>query len=177
MRANGRLQNANRANVQLISNPWNDRMDPAREFRVFVPPPAVPTHHLGEVSDNFRISAISQYRWHRPLQPPPGFTIEQVVERVALGAWDVLAQINHYVLRSFPLESKAVLLRYGFSFDVALQDDGTVQLVELNPFGAMSGCGACLFNWILDARILYGQMEAEFAIVLEGPHMQVEELA
>jgi hypothetical protein len=39
-----------------------------------------------------------------------------------------------------------LLLKYGLSFDVALQKDGSVQLVEINPFGALSGCGACLFN-------------------------------
>ncbi|KAH6028547.1 hypothetical protein HBI54_229090 [Parastagonospora nodorum] len=62
-----------------------------------------------------------------------------------------------------------MLLRYGFSFDVVLQDDGSVQLVELNPFGAMSGCGACLFNWIIDARMLYGLEHVGFAIVLDEP--------
>jgi hypothetical protein len=38
--------------------------------------------------------------------------------------------------------------------------------VEINPFGAMSGCGACLFNWVIDGRILYGMEERVFAVVL-----------
>ncbi|KAH5830456.1 hypothetical protein HBI94_042160 [Parastagonospora nodorum] len=119
MRAYGNLQWAtqaeerpwgeNRANVQLILNPWNDKMDPAREFRVFVPPPF----------------GAQRKRWRLPYQ------------------------CDH--------------------FDVVLQDDGSVQLVELNPFGAMSGCGACLFNWIIDARMLYGLEDAGFAIVLDEP--------
>ncbi|KAH5806161.1 hypothetical protein HBI92_096160 [Parastagonospora nodorum] len=123
MRAYGNLQWAtqaeerpwgeNRANVQLILNPWNDKMDPAREFRVFVPPPF----------------GAQRKRWRLPYQCD----------------------------------------QYGFSFDVVLQDDGSVQLVELNPFGAMSGCGACLFNWIIDARMLYGLEDAGFAIVLDEP--------
>jgi hypothetical protein len=50
----------NRQNVQLILNPWNDKMDAAREFRVFVPPPAACATRLNEASD-CRISAISQY--------------------------------------------------------------------------------------------------------------------
>lgn len=156
----------NRASVQLILNPWNDRMDAAREFRVFVPPPAARTHHPSRFSD-CRISAISQYRWHKALQPTSGFTVERLKRCVELGAWETLFDIVRYEIPSFPLENKFMLLKYGFTFDVALQDDGSVQLVELNPFGAMSGCGACLFHWIHDAKMLYGLEKAEFAVVLE----------
>jgi hypothetical protein len=156
----------NRQNVQLILNPWNDKMDAAREFRVFVPPPAACATRLNELSD-CRISAISQYRWHKPLQPPPDFTVERVVRCVEKGDWKVLFDIIRYEMPSFPLENKFMLLRHGFSFDVALQDDGSVQLVELNPFGAMRGCGACLFHWIRDAKVLYGLDKTEFAVVLE----------
>jgi len=173
MRAYGSLQWAtqtedrpwdeNRANVQLILNPWNDKMDPAREFRVFVPPPSA----RKEKDDDFRISAISQYRWHEPLQLPPGFTVARLVDCVTMGAQKILTEIVQHPLPSSHSENQFMLMRYGFSFDVALQDDGSVQLVELNPFGAMSGCGACLFNWIIDARMLYGLEEAGFAIVLE----------
>ncbi|KAH5442530.1 hypothetical protein HBI23_131640 [Parastagonospora nodorum] len=175
MRAYGNLQWAtqaeerrwgeNRANVQLILNPWNDKMDPAREFRVFVPPPSARKENYGD----FRISAISQYRWHKRLQLPPGFTIERLVDCVAMGARKILSEIVQHPLPSFPSENQLMLLRYGFSFDVVLQDDGSVQLVELNPFGAMSGCGACLFNWIIDARMLYGLEHVGFAIVLDEP--------
>jgi hypothetical protein len=31
-----------------------------------------------------------------------------------------------------------------------------VVLVEVNPFGAMSICGACLFQWVRDGRVVYG---------------------
>jgi hypothetical protein len=113
------------------------------------------------------VSTISQYRWHKPLQPPPDFTVERVVRCVEKGAWKVLFDIIRYEMPSFPLENKFMLLRHGFSFDVALQDDGSVQLVELNPFGATSGCGACLFHWIRDAKVLYGLDKTEFAVVLE----------
>ena len=49
------------------------------------------------------------------------------------------------------------LKNQGFVFDMT-EDSGTqnVQLIELNDFGAMSGCGACLFHWIRDARVMYG---------------------
>jgi hypothetical protein len=156
----------NRQNVQLILNPWNDKMDEGREFRVFFPPPAACAVRLNQSSD-CRIGAISQYRWHKPLQPPRGFTIERVVRCVEKGAWKVLFDLIKYELPSFPLENKFMLLRHGFTFDVALQDDGSVQLLELNPFGAMSGCGACLFHWIRDAKVLYGLDKPEFAVVVE----------
>ena len=60
-----------------------------------------------------------------------------------------------------------LLLKHGFSFDVALERHGSVQLVEINPFGALSGCGACLFNWVRDGRMLYGLEEAQFAVTLD----------
>jgi hypothetical protein len=39
--------------------------------------------------------------------------------------------------------------------------------VEINPFGALSGCGACLFNWVLDGKVLYGLEEAQFILTVE----------
>ena len=49
----------------------------------------------------------------------------------------------------------------GFVFDV-YEDPNTqdVRLIELNDFGAMSGCGACLFHRIQDARVMYGVSKA-----------------
>jgi hypothetical protein len=40
--------------------------------------------------------------------------------------------------------------------------DGEVQVIELNPFGAMSGCGSCLFHWVNDAEVLYNINKGEF---------------
>lgn len=47
-----------------------------------------------------------------------------------------------------------------FVFD-GYEDPSTqeVRLIDLNDFGAMSGCGACLFHWIQDARVMYGVSE------------------
>lgn len=49
----------------------------------------------------------------------------------------------------------------GFTFDVveALDSEKGARLIELNDFGAMSGCGSCLFQWIKDAPVLYGLQE------------------
>jgi hypothetical protein len=44
----------------------------------------------------------------------------------------------------------------GFVFDIFQAANGEMQLLEINPFGAMSGCGSCLFHWIEDADMLYG---------------------
>ena len=53
-----------------------------------------------------------------------------------------------------------VLRNRGFVFDVYEDPSNQeVRLIELNDFGAMSGCGACLFHWIQDARVMYGVSE------------------
>ena len=51
------------------------------------------------------------------------------------------------------------LRRDGFVFDVLETPDGDVQLVELNMFGPLSGCGSCLFEWITNSEVLYGEKE------------------
>ncbi|KAF1937552.1 hypothetical protein EJ02DRAFT_505929 [Clathrospora elynae] len=79
--------------MPLVLNPWDETMDPGKEFRVFVPPP--------------------------------------------------------------------------LCFDVAMQEHGGVQLVELYPFGAISECRACLFNCVLDGRVLYGLEVAQFIVTVE----------
>jgi hypothetical protein len=178
MRAFGSIQNAieeaerdrneSGPKIQLILNPWNDGMDPAKEFRVFVPPPAargITEPHI----DDLKISGISQYRWHQPLQLPPGRTVQWVVDCATEGAQRMLAAIVPYMGSKMGTDMQNLLLEHGFSFDIALQEDGSVQLIEMNPFGAMSGCGACLFNWLLDARMLYALDEGEIAVMLEAP--------
>jgi hypothetical protein len=45
--------------------------------------------------------------------------------------------------------------------------DNEIQLIEINPFGALSRCEACLFNWGLDARVLYGLEEDMIFIVTQ----------
>lgn len=61
------------------------------------------------------------------------------------------------------------LRRAGYTFDVAERMDGGegVRLIELNDFGALSGCGSCLFQWVEDARVLYGlQPEVEVRVTI-----------
>lgn len=66
----------------------------------------------------------------------------------------MLADIVVYIASKMETNVQNLLLEQGFSFDIALQENGSVQLIDMNLFGAMSGCGACLFNWVLDARML-----------------------
>lgn len=59
------------------------------------------------------------------------------------------------------------LRRRGFVFDIVEDsDDGhSIRLIELNDFGAMTGCGSCLFHWLRDAKSLYGLLnDIEFRV-------------
>lgn len=147
-----------------VLNPWNANMDPAFEFRVFVPPPAARQVEDPTLTE-LEISAISQYRWHSPFTGVVGATIAQTADKVYDGALTILREIIEYANRSLSQDIRALLIKHGFSFDVTLQKGNEVQLVELNPFGALSGCGACLFNWIIDSKALYG-LEDEVVMLI-----------
>lgn len=159
--------------VALCVVPWDARMDSGNEFRVFVPPPA---GGLDDDDGELRISAISQYRWCEPLRLQEGLGMDVVVGMVEEGAERLLREISEAAgwLEWRDKEGKGmleVLKERGFVFDVAVmpQNDGghAVQLVELNPFGATTGCGSVLFHWINDARVLYGLDRREFRVALD----------
>ncbi len=59
----------------------------------------------------------------------------------------------------FPDEERDRLLtEQGLSFDLFLDEEAqTVELVELNSFGVRSPCGSCLFQWVRDRAVLYGE--------------------
>ena len=152
--------------IKLVLNPWDEGMDPAKEFLVFVPPPAAKTGREA-LAAQFEVSAISQYRWPMGFEAPWGLDLERTVELVDVAAKKVLGDIVAYAEEELNEDIMALLLKYGFSYDVALQQDGSVQLVEINPFGALSGCGACLFNWVLDGRVVYGLDEPQFTVTVE----------
>ncbi|KAL9603947.1 MAG: hypothetical protein Q9219_000885 [cf. Caloplaca sp. 3 TL-2023] len=124
---------------------WDDEMRPDLEYRVFCAP------------GSGRISAISQYRWHAPWHHA-GKTIEErdeIAKRVFENANLVHQQIMLHPSMSDDMK------RRGFVFDI-IEDPfsgNIVRLIELNDFGAMTGCGSCLFNWLKDAELLYGLKE------------------
>jgi hypothetical protein len=152
--------------VELVLNEWNEGMCEEREFRVFVPPPAArgAPEEVGEL----KVTAVSQYRWHAPFKNLSGISVRTTTDLVHQGANQVLHLAMRFMEEKLSKDIKRLLLKHGLTFDVALQDDGSVQLVEMNPFGALSICGACLFNWVNDGRVLYGLDEnAEFVITSE----------
>lgn len=125
---------------------WNDKMRPSLEYRIFCAP--------GSGS----ISAISQYRWFEQWyhSGEPRQRQNEIAKRVYSNA-----KLLHQQILVHPAMTDD-LKRRGFVFDI-LEDpesDNSTSLIELNDFGAMTGCGSCLFHWLEDARVLYGLEEA-----------------
>jgi hypothetical protein len=97
-------------------------------------------------------------------EAPWGFDLQHTVDLIGVGAKKVLEDVVAYTGKGLSKNIMRLLLRYGSSYDVALKQDGSVQLVEINPFGALSGYGACLLNWALDGKVLYGLEEPQFTM-------------
>lgn len=145
----------------VFFTPFNSRMGSALEYRVFCIP------------GSGRISAVSQYQWHKPwrfqhLISDTGHKHEGVVQDIM----NKIEALHAKIMSSLQPDQNSkhrTLLDQGFSFDVFLDDEedsGAAQLVELNVFGARSGLGACLFDWVRDFDILYGEAsdEIEFRV-------------
>jgi len=61
-----------------------------------------------------------------------------------------------------------LLLEQGFSFDLFYKEETErCELVELNTFGVRSACGSCLFQWVKDRKVLYGEEEGEFRVSVD----------
>ncbi|KAK4553683.1 hypothetical protein LTR86_009181 [Recurvomyces mirabilis] len=158
--------------VYIYLLPWREDVVRGIEFRVFCPP------HEG------RIAAISQYVWHKPLHAFTSHSsgLETWCDQVLKGIEDVHERISNSEACTSAMRD------VGYSFDVLVfggeaaknasyQSPGDkhplvhrsmdVQLIELNSFGATTGCGSCLFHWIRDAEVLYGKLEdVEFRVTL-----------
>ncbi|KAF5003551.1 hypothetical protein FDECE_9910 [Fusarium decemcellulare] len=135
--------------------PFNDRMESKREYRVYCAP------------ETGVITAVSQYCWHKPWIMA-GRQPESSTTKVAARIWHEIQGIHREILQDLNPESELdkLLLSQGFSFDIFYDEEKeSSQLVELNVFGARSGCGSCLFNWIEDFDVLYGDgVEVEFRV-------------
>lgn len=137
--------------VELFLFPWNPGMRTQLEYRVFCPPPAC------------EIVAVSQYRWLEPwhFKSKTRSEAAKKAEEVLKGVEEVHAQAMKIAREDGELMSK------GFVFDVTEMEGGRrVALVELNQFGAETGCWSCLFQWIEDAEGLYGVRVKEDGKVL-----------
>ncbi|KAF1981662.1 hypothetical protein K402DRAFT_457865 [Aulographum hederae CBS 113979] len=148
--------------------PWREEVGKGTEFWVFCPP------LLGD------LAAISQYKWLEALDlelgsDSEGGRREERLRNWAEELWKGVKEVHGRIMDHPNMTDD--LKESGFTFDVAEVDlapgkDGEsskeVQLVELNPFGAMSGCGSCLFNWVKDARVIYGMEDhVELRLALE----------
>lgn len=129
--------------INMYLFPWDETLRTDLEYRVFCPP------------DMGKIAAISQYEWHaRWYHADVKEEHESIPDRL-LNSCKRL----HQKIVAHPAMTE-VLGSRGFVFDVVVDPvNQDVRLIELNDFGALSGCGACLFHWVRDARLLYGLNE------------------
>ncbi|KAI8716485.1 hypothetical protein NCS52_00942600 [Fusarium sp. LHS14.1] len=132
--------------VDITLLPFDARMYSRREYRVFCCP------------TTGNMTAVSQYCWHKSwlFHGRPGTALKPVADKIWAGIVVLHQQIMNDLKPDAELDN--LLLKQGFTFDVLYDEDkGTTELVELNVFGAMSGCGSCLFNWVDDFSLLYGE--------------------
>ena len=138
--------------IYMYLFPWKYDIKTELEYRVYCAPLTG------------KIAAISQYEWHAPWYHASAAKHDQeaIANRILKNC-----QGLHQEIMGQPAMTE-VLRNRGFVFDV-YEDPSTqeVRLIELNGFGAMSGCGACLFHWIQDARVMYGVSEGvEFRVTV-----------
>ncbi|KAK0128501.1 hypothetical protein ONS95_000473 [Cadophora gregata] len=138
--------------VELVFLPYNAKMDTAKEFRVFCAPP------------DGRITVVSQYKWHKASflsSKVPG-EIDGVVGVIMEESLRIHAEIMADVEKGGGGEMDKLLLEQGFTFDVLFDEESrSCPLIELNSFGARSGCGSCLFHWLRDRDVLYGKQHEQ----------------
>ncbi|KAF7556458.1 hypothetical protein G7Z17_g1468 [Cylindrodendrum hubeiense] len=146
------------ATIDLIFLPFNDRMASKHEYRVYCSP------------GKGAIAAVSQYCWHKPwifssLQ-------SEEMNKTADAIWNGIVGIHQQIIGDLDRtnELDALLLKQGYTFDVFYnKEKGTSALVDLNVFGATSGCRSSLFHWIEDLTLLYGdEEEVEFNVTVEN---------
>lgn len=143
--SSGRLHNAYvraqsmcRFRFQLHLLPWDESITTLHEFRVFVPATQ-------------RITAISQYSWHRPFPESLVPYIQDIVEQ----ADGILKDILEF---SQTMKNKSIAQGQPFTFDVHWRaKEKKCELIELNGFGALELTGSCLFNWVQDRHIIYDE--------------------
>lgn len=143
---------AGKAKIFLLL--FREDVKSGKEYRVFCPPSP-------RGLEDSRVTAVSQDRCHEQFS---GSRVGETTEAMAHRVLDGILKIHKKILERaatslFWLQFR--MEKEGFVFDVFDPEDREVQFVEMNPFGAMSGCGSSLFHWIKDARVLYGFGGAE----------------
>ncbi|RDL41702.1 uncharacterized protein BP5553_01681 [Venustampulla echinocandica] len=142
--------------IKLLFLPHNSRMETAREYRVFCPPPSG------------LIAALSQYKWHQPskFHDRDPDDIEKTIQTIMMGTRRIHTEILKELGNPGACKVAELVLQQGFTFDISFDEEtGRSYLVELNAFGTRSGCGSCLFHWLTDNAQLYGrEQDVEFRI-------------
>jgi hypothetical protein len=143
--------------IRIYLLPFDERIRTEREYRVFCVP------------GTLRITGLSQYRWHEPWM----FANRSEEERSAIvqKIWKGISEIRNLVIDSLRggNEMDDLLRAQGFTFDVLFDEERSrCELIELNTFGVRSACGSCLFHWVADRGVLYGEGsdEAEFRVTM-----------
>ncbi|KAK4185377.1 hypothetical protein QBC35DRAFT_503850 [Podospora australis] len=160
LRAWSALNNAVNSRAPCLSIfflPFDPRMDTAQEYRVFCAP------------ETMKITAVSQYRWHKPWR----FAGRSEEERIAIarsifaGIQNTHAAIVRDVRAGNAMDD--LLRQQGFTFDVLFDESrSSCELIELNTFGVRSACGSCLFHWVEHRDLLYGERseKVDFAVTM-----------
>jgi len=132
-------------------------MSTALEYRVFCP--------QTEKGQEPLISAVSQYKWHKPSIFQGRFSKDEVDALLVLIMTEI-QRVHMEILDDLSGDDMdQLLVRQGFSFDVLYDEESEkCSLIELNGFGVRSGCGSCLFHWVRNIDTLYRIEEVEFRI-------------
>ncbi|KAJ3494195.1 hypothetical protein NLG97_g4236 [Lecanicillium saksenae] len=152
------ILNADQEFAMLYCVPFDRRMDTKHEYRVFCVP------------ETFKISTVSQYRWHKPWvfadKHPQERT--EIAGAILQGIKEIHASIVARLQARGVDELDDIIYTQGFSFDVLnIAGGDDFLLVELNSFGIRSACGSCLFQWVTDQELMYGKDgPVEFRVAL-----------
>lgn len=136
--------------------PFDDKMRSAREYRIFCVP------------NSLDISAVSQYEWHKPwiFAHENRDEMANLAQKILSGIQKVHAEIIAFMQKHDDHELEKFIRSQGFTFDVLYDENaGRCMLIELNTFGVRSACGSCLFQWLRDRAVLYGETaDVEFRV-------------
>ncbi|KAK5989382.1 hypothetical protein PT974_10901 [Cladobotryum mycophilum] len=154
----GNIMNHEDEKAPIYFLPFDAKIKVDREYRIFCAP------------ESLRITAVSQYRWHKPWMFSGGSEqqMKQQAEKILDGIKTVHGSIISELQEPGNNELDDLLRKQGFTFDVIFfEDTGVSALIELNTFGVTSACGSCLFQWLNDVEVLYGKAsdDVEFRVV------------
>ncbi|AZL89824.1 division cycle 123 protein [Megavirus baoshan] len=129
---NGFLYNIdNNQSTKIYFIKYNDKWDSNRELRCFV--------------RKKKLTAISQYCW-TTCEFFCDFSHQELVNLATI--------INHYIGQKIDIIS-AKINTEDVVFDIYLDQDNNLRIIELNSFGYWLASGSALFHWIKDYDKLY----------------------